>query len=109
MNKKQKTKINPINKKDNKFFQYNVTVALSHEEIEKNSERITKIKPFINKCKYEGNDPQGSFTIKTSEHILSRSSISTISSFKNTENKYDVHKAKDCMKKLCESLREHTI
>ena len=27
---------------------------LNHEEIEKNLERITKIKPFINKCKLEG-------------------------------------------------------
>ena len=28
--------INPINKKDNKYFQYAVTVALNHEEIKKN-------------------------------------------------------------------------
>ena len=52
--KKKKAVINPINKKDNKCFQYTVTVALSYEEIGKHAERITKIKPFINKCKWEG-------------------------------------------------------
>ena len=46
--------INHINKKYNKCFQYDVTVALNHEEIGKNPERITKIKPFINKYKWEG-------------------------------------------------------
>ena len=33
LGKKQKTTINPINKKDNKCFQYAVTVALNYEEI----------------------------------------------------------------------------
>ena len=31
-----------------------ITVALNHEEIGKHSERITKIKPFINKYNWEG-------------------------------------------------------
>ena len=51
--KNKKSTINPINKK-NKCSQYAVTVALHHEEIGKHSERITKIKPFINKYKWEG-------------------------------------------------------
>ena len=51
--KNKKATINPINKKDNKCFQYAVTVALNHEEIRKHAERITKIKPFINKYKLE--------------------------------------------------------
>ena len=41
--------INLVNKKDNKCFQYAVTVALNHEEIKKYPQRIIKIKPFINK------------------------------------------------------------
>ena len=45
----KKTAINPIDKKFNKCFQYAATVALNHNEIGKHSERITKIKPFINK------------------------------------------------------------
>ena len=35
-----------INKKDKKCFQYAVTVALNHEVILKDPQRITKIKPF---------------------------------------------------------------
>ena len=42
----KKATINPINKRDNKCFQYAATVALNHEKIGKNSERITKTKPF---------------------------------------------------------------
>ena len=49
-----KTTINPINKKDNKCFQYAETVALNHKEIKKDPQRITKIKPFINKYNWEG-------------------------------------------------------
>ena len=45
----KKTAINPINKKDNKCFQQAVTVALNHEEIKKDLQRITKIEPFTNK------------------------------------------------------------
>ena len=46
--KHKKTTINPINKKDNKSFQYAATVVLSYEEIKKDPQRITKIKHFIN-------------------------------------------------------------
>ena len=52
--KNKKATINPINKKDNKCFQYVVTVALNYEKLDKNPERITKIKPFINKYKWKG-------------------------------------------------------
>ena len=40
--------------KDNKCFQYAVTFALNYEEIKKDLQRITKIKPFINKYNWEG-------------------------------------------------------
>ena len=46
--------INPVNKKDNKCFQYAVTVALNHEKTGKHAKGITKIKPFINEYKREG-------------------------------------------------------
>ena len=52
--KNKKAAINPINKKENKRFQYAVTVSLSHEEIEKDPERITKIQAFINKYSWDG-------------------------------------------------------
>ena len=43
-----------MNKKDNKCFQYAVTVTLNYEEIKKDLQRITNIKPFINKYNWEG-------------------------------------------------------
>ena len=46
--KKKKTAINPKNK-DDKCFQSAVTVALNYEEINWNPERVSNIKPFINK------------------------------------------------------------
>ena len=45
--------LNPINKKDNKYFQYPVTVALNYEEIGKYANRITKTNYFMNKYKWE--------------------------------------------------------
>ena len=48
-----------------------------------------------------------SSTTKVSEHILPGFSISAISSFRSRENKDDVYRGKDCMKKFCEYLREH--
>ena len=46
---KKQAAINPINKVDNKCFRYAVTVALNYEEIKKDPQRITKIKPSIDK------------------------------------------------------------
>ena len=46
---------------------------------------------------------------KVSEHIPSGFSMSTISPFKSIENKRDVYRRKDYMKKICKSLREHAM
>ena len=51
--KNKKSTINPINKKDNKCLQQAVIVALNLGEIGKRSERITKIKPFVNRYNWE--------------------------------------------------------
>ena len=40
-----------IKNKDDKCFQYRVTIALNHEAITWNPEKVLSIKPFINKCK----------------------------------------------------------
>ena len=45
--KNKKCTINPQNK-DNKCFQYSVTISLNYQKIKNNPERISKIKPFIN-------------------------------------------------------------
>ena len=44
--KNKKATINPKNHCD-KCFQYAITAALNHEQIKKDPQRITKIKPFI--------------------------------------------------------------
>ena len=51
--KNEKAIINFIHKKYNKCFQYAITVQLNYE---KHSERILKIKPFIDKFNLEGID-----------------------------------------------------
>ena len=54
MDKKQKATINPINKKENKCFQNAITAVLNYEEMGNSTKEITKIKPFINRYKWEG-------------------------------------------------------
>ena len=55
------------------------------------------------------NSPDNLSTTKVSRHIPSGFSIATTSSFRGIENKHDLYRGKDCMKKFCESLREHAI
>ena len=50
--KNKKCTINPQNK-DNKCFQYSVTLFLFHNQIKCHPERISKIKPFINNLNWE--------------------------------------------------------
>ena len=56
----------------------------------------------IDRCK---NNPEKSSMKKVSETIPSGFSISTILSFKEIENKHDIYRGEDCMKKFCESLK----
>ena len=51
--KKKKATINPKNT-DDKCFQYAATVAINYEEIKWNPERLSNIKPFINKYNWKG-------------------------------------------------------
>ena len=51
--KDKKSTINPKNN-DNKCVQYVVTVALNHDKINKDPQRISKIKPFINQYNWNG-------------------------------------------------------
>ena len=60
----------------------------------------------IDGCK---SNPENSSRTKVSEHIPSGFSMSTISWFRSIENKHDVYRDKDCMKKISESLREHAM
>ena len=48
---KKKRATTNLKNTDSKWFQYAVTVALNYEEIKWNTERVSNIKPFINKDK----------------------------------------------------------
>ena len=50
--KNKKCTINSQNK-DNKCFQYSVTLSLYHQEIKCHPKRISKIKPFVNNLNWE--------------------------------------------------------
>ena len=60
----------------------------------------------IDGCK---NNPENLSTTKVGKDIPSGFLMSTISSFKSIENKHDVWRGKVCLKKFCESLREHAM
>ena len=60
----------------------------------------------IDECK---NNPENLSTTNVSEHIPSGFSMFTIFSFRSIENKHDVYRGKDCMKRFCEFLREYAI
>ena len=51
----KKSAINPKNN-DYKCFQYPITVALNHDKINKDPQRVSKIKPFINQCNWNDID-----------------------------------------------------
>ena len=51
----ERATINPKNK-DNKCFQYSITVALNHQNIENHPERILNTEPFINQYNWKGID-----------------------------------------------------
>ena len=49
---KKRTAVNPKNN-DDRCFQYDITVALNYQNIRNNPERLTKIKPFIDKYNWK--------------------------------------------------------
>ena len=51
----KRAKLSPKNN-DNKCFQYWITVALNHQNIENHPERISNIKPFIDKYNWKDID-----------------------------------------------------
>ena len=55
------------------------------------------------------NNSENSSATKVSEHTPSGFSMPTISSFRSIENKHDVYRGKDCMKKFCQSLGEDAM
>ena len=64
---------------------------------------------IIEKTDSGKHNPENSSTTKVSEHIPSGLSMFTISSFQSIENKHDVYRGKDCMKKFFVSLTGHMM
>ena len=67
------------------------------------------LKWIIEKIDEYKNNPENWSTTKVSKHTPLGFSMSIISSFRSIENKHDVYRGKNCMKKFCEFLREHTV
>ena len=92
-----------ISFEDNKILEYN-----QHQESDKAPFIIyADLECIIEKIDGCKNHPENPSTTKVKEHIPSGFSMSTISSFRSIENKHDVYRSKDCMKKFSEFLREH--
>ena len=51
--KTKKATINPQNEKYGKCFQYALTVALNYKQIKKDSQGVSKIKPFIDQYNWK--------------------------------------------------------
>ena len=64
---------------------------------------------LIEKIDGRRNNFENSSKTKVDEHFSSSFSLSAISFFKSIDNEHDVQRGKNCMKKFCESLREHAI
>ena len=60
----------------------------------------------IDGCK---NNPEISSTTKVRKYIPSGFSMSIISPFRSTENKHEIYRGKDCIKKFCKFLRDFAI
>ena len=67
---------------------------------------LERIIEKINVCE---NNPENSSITKVSKHVPSSFLMSTISSFRSIENKHYVYRGKDCMKKFCKFLRQHSV
>ena len=83
----------------NQYHKYDKAPFIIYADLESLIEKINESK----------NIPEKSSTTRVGEHILFDFSMPTISSFKSIEKNHDVYRGKDCVKKFCESLREHAM
>ena len=65
------------------------------------------IESLIKKLDGCANNPANSSSAKIGDHIPCGYSMSTIWAFDHIENKHTLYRGENCMKKFCESLREH--
>ena len=65
------------------------------------------IESLIRKTDECANNQEKSSTMKIGNHIPCKYSMSAISVFDHIVNKHTLDSGKDCIKKFCNSLREH--
>ena len=82
------------------------TKILEFNQYQKSDADLDCIIEKIDGCK---NNPKNLSTVKVSEYIPSDFSMSVISSLRSIEDKHDVYRRRDCLKKFCEFLREHAM
>ena len=87
--------INPKNKKDNKCFHYALTLALNHQNIEIDHQRISKIKPFIGQYNWKDIDfPSGRKDWKKFEQNNKKIALKVLFVPHNTKQIRLAHKSK---------------
>ena len=96
----KKATINPKNR-DNKCFQYSLTVALNHQNIENHPERISNIKTFIDKYNWKGIEfPSGKKDWKKFEENNTEVALNILYTPPNTKTINLVYKSKyNCKRK----------
>ena len=83
----------------NKYQKSHKALFISYVDLEYLIEKISEYK----------NNPEKSPATTVGGHIPSGFSMYATSSLKDIKNKHDVYRGKDCMKKFCESLKEHAM
>ena len=64
---------------------------------------------FLKKEQSCQNNPEKSYTEKKAKHEPSGWAMLTKCSFDKTEDKLDYYRGKDCIEKLCKTLKEHAM
>ena len=90
--------------KDNNIIKYNQ----GEKSIKSPFVVYADLERLLEKMSTYLNNPNESSTTEINKHIPSGYSIFTHCSFDQTKNKLNYYRGKDCMKKFCKDLREHT-
>ena len=92
---------------------FDVTKILELNQYQKSGEALfiiyADLECIIKKIDGCKNNPENLSTTKVREHIPSGFSKSIISSIRSIENRHDLYRGKDCMKKFYEFLRDDAI
>ena len=93
-----------IFKEDNKILKYNP----GEKSMKVSFIIYADLETLLEKMSTCHNNAEKSSTIKLNKHTASGYSLLTNCSFDTTKNKLDCYRGKDCVKNVCNELREHT-